>query len=223
MPKVGNSAKVVIVIPCHNEARHLKNLFKSIKNNCSLQIVLVDDGSTDETFMLASSLTPFVLRHQINLGKGAALRTGCDFAFHHLQADWVIMMDADEQHSAKDLQLFTEAISQNHGLILGVRSFRGMPYGAVIANKLSSFLLRVLYRQYIPDIPSGYKAISYSVYQQILWPGSGYEVEFEIARAVVHKKIPYQVVKIRTIYPKYVRGMTFLDGLKVFFKMFGIK
>lgn len=217
--------KVVLVIPSYNEALHIASLLKKIslftKNN--LSIIVVDDGSKDQTAELAESYAHFVLKHQINLGKGAALKTGCEFAFNFLKADFVIMMDADEQHAPNDLHKFIRRIEQGQQLILGVRSFDGMPKGPMLANKLTSLVLQFFYQRFIPDVPSGYKALSRRVYEQLEWSGSGYEVELEIAVQIATKGIAFSTVQIKTIYPNYIRGMTFLDGIKVFFKMFGVK
>jgi len=214
-----------IVIPAYNEDKHIDAFFRRLKAS-SFEVspsVLVNDGSVDTTVSVASKYTPYVLNHATNLGKGAALKTGCDFAFTHLKANYVIMMDSDEQHSPNDLLKFIDKIGEGHELILGVRSFNGMPTIPTYLNKFTSFMIQLLYGTYVPDVPSGYKAISRKMYDEIKWQATGYEVEVEIAQKIARKKIKFATVPIETIYPDYVRGMTLLDGVKVLLKLIGIK
>lgn len=219
------ASKIALVIPCHNESLHISSLLKKIQRVTKnmIPIIVVDDGSTDQTVEKASFHSEFVLHHQVNLGKGAALKTGCEFAFDYLEVDYIIMMDADEQHSPDDLYKFIDKIENNQQLVLGVRSFKGMPKGPVFVNRLTSLLLQVFYQKFIPDILSGYKSFGKSLYEEIRWQASGYEVEIEIAKIIGQQQIPFVTVPIRTIYPSYVRGMTFLDGIKVLFKIIGLK
>lgn len=216
--------KISIVIPCHNEARHLKKILLKLNQLKNIHaVIVVDDGSTDDTFTIAKKLTCYAFHHQFNLGKGSALKTGCVFAFEHLNSDYVILMDADEQHSVADLPLFLTKINRGKTLILGVRSFVGMPKQVAFFNKFISLLIALATGKYIPDIPSGYKAFDQSIYKQLKWQASGYEVELEMAWKIAHKKLQFSTVPIKTIYPNYVRGMSILDGIKAFFKIFGLR
>lgn len=217
--------KLAIVLPAYNEATSLDVLLSEIKFRFKKQIsiVVVDDGSSDETFNIASKYTDFVLKHMINLGKGAALRTGCEFAFSNLDVDYVIMMDADSQHVVGDISKFIEKINQDQNLIFGVRSFRGMPKSSAVANKITSILLKLFYGVYIPDILSGYKAFNKATYQSLKWKAIGYEVEIEIARIVAKKKIFFTTLPIKTVYLELTKGMSFIDAIKVWFNLFGLR
>lgn len=216
---------VFLIIPSYNESKHIGSVLVSIstiesfRNKC----IIVNDGSTDNTTEIAEGYTPYVLSHASNLGKGSALKTGCEYAFNHLRAEYVIMMDADEQHSVDDLPKFIKKIEEGYNLILGVRSFTGMPFLPTILNKLTSLFIKIIYGVNVPDIPSGYKAFSKKIYQELKWQANGYEVEVEIAQKIAQNKIPFTTVPIKTIYPDYIRGMTLLDGLKVLFKLIGFR
>ena len=72
-----------------------------------------------------------------------------------------------------------------------------------------------LYRRYIPDIPSGYKAMNKSAYKELVWNSAGYEVEMEIAVRVVQKKIKYTEIEIEAIYHDNDKGMTAIDALHI--------
>lgn len=216
--------RISIIIPCYNEARHLTKVLTQLNQvNKIDSVIVIDDGSTDETFTIAKKNATHALRHQFNLGKGSALKTGCVFAFDHLGSDYVILMDADEQHSVDDLPSFISEIHHKKSLILGVRSYKGMPKQVAFFNKFVSLLIALVTGKYIPDIPSGYKAFSHSAYKQLEWQASGYEVELEMAWKIAHKRLPFVKVPIETIYPNYVRGMSIIDGIKSFFKVFGVR
>jgi polyprenyl-phospho-N-acetylgalactosaminyl synthase len=217
---------IAIIIPCHNEQKHIVNLLKDVQlvaKKMKLTVVVIDDGSTDDSYLLAKKGADYVLHHTINLGKGAALQTGCEFVFTKLACTHVIMMDADEQHSPSDLPRFIVAIRQGHRLVLGVRSLAGMPRKARFANQLSTMLIKLITGVLVPDIPSGYKALSVEMYSKLHWQASGYDVELAMAWQIARQRLPFAIIPIQTIYPDYVRGMTALDGIKVVLRIIGMR
>lgn len=211
-------ANTWVIIPGYNEAKYLANVLKKtikITNN----LIYVDDGSSDKSAQIAKHYTADVLRHEINLGKGAALKTGCDYAFSKKNAAAVIFMDSDDQHEPADIHKFYHAF-KTHQMIFGERSLNHkMPLIRIIGNRLASVLILTLFGEYIPDIPSGYKGLSKKIYQQIKWSSADYAVELEIAAIVAKNKIPYLTVPIETIYHDLDRGMTFLDTIKMLSKI----
>lgn len=202
-------------MPGFNEEKYIKTILgktKAITKN----IVFVDDGSSDKTYQIACKQVKHTLKHKINLGKGAAMKTGCEYAFSELGASNVIMMDSDDQHDPKELSLFFKKIKNGDKLIFGIRKIdKTMPIFKRLANRALSYLLLILFGRFIPDIPSGYKAFSKTVYRQISWGASGYEVEAEIAARSARYKIPFSTVCISTIYHDMNKGMSFLDALKL--------
>lgn len=204
-----------VVMPGFNEEKYIKKVLAKTKK-ISKNVIFVDDGSSDKTYKLACSEIKNVLRHKINLGKGAALKTGCKYAFGELRATHVILMDSDDQHNPEELESFFEKIKQGEELIFGIRSIdKTMPIFKRLANKSLSWLLFLLFGKLIPDIPSGYKAFSKGVFDKINWGARGYEIEAEIAAKSAHYKIPFTTVCISTIYHDMNKGMSFLDALKL--------
>lgn len=205
----------VIVIPAYNEAGYIDAVLSAVKR-LGMRHVVVDDGSSDDTYALASRATTHVLRHDLNLGKGAALLTGCEYAFGEMDAQAVIFMDSDAQHDSNELPLFLHQLDEGADLVLGVRSFDNqMPLLKIMGNRFASFLVLVLFGQYIPDIPSGFKAMSRKGFRQVRWQSSDYRVELEIAINIARKKLPYATVPVTTIYNDYDRGFQFLDALQM--------
>src|SRR3989338_10186296 len=107
-----------VIIPAYNEQELIGKVIKGAKEY-SNNIIVVDDGSKDNTYENAKSSRVIVLKHTVNLGKGAALKTGCEYAFQN-GADKVIVMDADTQHDPKEIPKFLEAM-ENNDLVLGIR------------------------------------------------------------------------------------------------------
>ena len=98
------------VIPAYNEEKNIANIVKKTKKYVN-DVVVVDDGSKDKTKELGEKAGAVVLRHILNLGKGAALKTGCDYAFKR-GAEYVIALDADAQHNPYDIPRFIEKLKK---------------------------------------------------------------------------------------------------------------
>jgi glycosyltransferase involved in cell wall biosynthesis len=212
-----------IVIPAYNEAPYIERVLKKVQPFSS-NVIVVDDGSHDQTSAVAQPFAAYVLTHRLNLGKGAALKTGCQFAFETLNAAAIVMLDADDQHDPAELPLFFEQLKQGRSLILGVRDFdRSMPITKRAGNQLASKVIEWLFGTFVPDIPSGYKAFTRTMYEQLVWQVSDYAVELEIAISIAKKKLQFVVVPIKTIYHDTDKGMTMLDTLAMLKQIITIK
>ena len=175
---------IYIVIPTFNEESHIKNVLNDVAKH-KLPIIVVNDGSTDAT---ADILSPSAihnsqittLTHRVNLGKGAAMKTGVEAAFSQ-GADAVIFMDSDGQHKASDLPKFIKAsASGKYGIIFGSRVLtHGVPLVRFLGNKFASILISVLFGIYVSDLICGYRAITSKAYEKLKWESAGYVVETE--------------------------------------------
>lgn len=206
--------KTYILIPGFNERDYIPTVLQKVKK-IHTNIIFIDDGSEDGSAIAAKKHVQHVLRHETNLGKGAALKTGCEYAFHTLAADAVIFMDADDQHDPRFIPEFIEKL-QSYDVVFGVRRMSAnMPLVRFLGNKFASILLNFLYVGYIPDIPSGYKGMTKAGYDTVVWNSPGYEVETEIAMRVAKNKVHFSTVEIETIYHDTDKGMTALDALHI--------
>ena len=117
--------KISIIIPAFNEGERIEGVLKEVLNK-NYNVVAVDDGSIDKTYEVLSKLKVkskklIVLKHKVNLGKGAAMKTGAEYAFSH-GAEAVIFMDSDGQHKISDLSKFVVALDKDkYDLAIGIR------------------------------------------------------------------------------------------------------
>jgi len=108
----------VVIIPAYNESKYLLDVILKTKKFVD-NIIVVNDGSTDNTLEILDQIERItVLNHPINLGKGAALKTGCDYAFKN-DAKKIVVMDADGQHNPGRIIEFIEKLNQ-YDLILDI-------------------------------------------------------------------------------------------------------
>lgn len=211
--------KIFIIVPVFNESRFIGRFLDKLLVHTK-NVIVVDDGSHDSTCSIAKGRGVECLSHPLNLGKGEALKTGCDHAFKILKADAVIIMDGDDQHLVTDLRLFEHALKNGSQVVLGTRQVDAqMPLMRILGNKAISILINLLIGGYIADIPSGFKAFTKSAYKTLRWQSKGYEVETEIAIKILKNKLKYQEVPISTIYHDKDYGFNLFDAWRILIKI----
>jgi len=123
-----------VVIPAFNEGAVIFDVVRDVKQTCP-NVVLVDDGSADDTGMHAQRAGAVVVRHPINLGQGAALQTGIEFARRH-RARFIATFDADGQHDIHDVVAMVKILNERQlDVVLGSR-FIGKTVGMTLSRKL---------------------------------------------------------------------------------------
>lgn len=193
--------KICIIIPTHNESKEISGLVTEIKKQ-NLDILVVDDGSTDNTAQIASSAGATVLRNLANEGKGSCLRKGFDYALTH-GFDAVITMDGDGQHLPQDLQKFISLAGfSKSGILIGNRMLqtKNMPGIRIITNKFMSWLISLLSKQDIPDSQCGFRLIKRQVLEKMTLKTSKYEIETEILIKASRSGFKIESVPITTVY-----------------------
>ena len=205
------------VIPAYNEQKNIARVIKEAKNYVD-KIILVDDGSKDSTSRFGKKAGAIVLRHVVNLGKGAALKTGCDFAVKK-GAEYIIALDADAQHNPSDIPRFTEKLKK-YDIVFSYRNAsKKMPFVLRFGNKFISNIVRILYNVNLTDTQSGFRAFSKDAYKKIRWNAADYSMESEMISRVGKQKLKYVQIPIKTIYTDRYKGTTVLDGIKIVLNM----
>jgi len=206
--------KSIAIIPCFNEAENIHNVVKETHSFVD-EVIVVDDGSRDSTSAQASN-ADFVLRHEINLGKGAAMKTGVEAAKMR-NADILIFIDGDGQHSPSDIPRFLSTLDQRAcDIVVGMRKFnRNMPFLFKVGNHSLNALFTLLFGLKVEDTQSGFRAIRSSVINSILWSSNGYAVETEMLANAGKNGLRCVEIPIETKYLDTVKGTTVIDGIKI--------
>src|SRR3989344_8148116 len=125
--------KLIVIIPAYNEEKTIKEVIRSLKEKGYNDIIVLDDGSKDSTYELASKEKVKVYRHMINRGLGGALNTGITAALKE-GADFMITFDADGQHSVDDIPKMIEPLKNGYDVTIGNRINEKMPFVRKIGN-----------------------------------------------------------------------------------------
>lgn len=207
-----------VVIPAYNEEKHLREVIQNTKKYID-NIIVVDDGSKDNTSIIAKEEGVIILKNIINLGKGATLRTGCDYALKR-GANQIIVLDADAQHDPHKIPEFLENLENNNEIIFGYRKLsETMPFILRFGNWFISKTTKFLYNLDLYDTQCGYRAFTAEAYQKIRWDSSDYGMESEMITKVGKHKLRYAQVPLQTIYLDKYKGTTVFDGINIILKM----
>ncbi len=214
--------KTCILIPAYNEEKRIAAVVREVRDYCP-DVIVIDDGSPDDTDKVAAEAGATVLEHVHNQGKGAALQTGFDYARAH-GFDLAITMDADGQHAPSDIPAFLQAYERTHSPVLvGNRmgNVAGMPWLRRVVNRFMSDLLSRVMGQHVPDSQCGFR-----LYHRSAFPEGPYDAhsqrfaaESEILLRLALQGRKIGAVTIQTIYGDEKSKINpFTDTLR-FFRM----
>lgn len=215
--------RIAIIVPEYNEGQRAVNTINNILKFSKNLVIVVDDGSDDDSFELlekkfGKNNQVVLLKQLINLGKGAAMKTGIKMAKKR-KVEAVIFIDADGQHNPKHLVDFEKALETND-LVFGYRSM-GMEMPAIRkwGNIFSLNLIKTLFKINRSDLLCGYFGFNLKIYPKIKWSSGRYGVETEIAAKAGKNKIEFKEVKVDTIYIDKYKGVTIFDAFKILLKI----
>ena len=215
---------VWIIIAAYNEEHSVGHVIKELVSSGYKNVVVVDDGSQDRTSEIAKQYTKHVLRHVLNRGQGAALRTGIDFALSQ-DADLIVTFDADGQHRVEDLPVLIKPIKTGEvDATLGSRFLSpgsNVPFFRKILLKGGALIIWVLYGIRLTDSHNGLRALSRHAAEQIELTMDGMEHASELLSEIKKKKISYVEVPVVIRYTKYSmeHGQSSWNAVKIFYKM----
>ena len=193
------NSRVLALIPAYNEAGHVSEVV--VNTLAYLPVLVVDDGSTDDTAAQAGHAGATVLKQLPNQGKGAALQAGFGWALEY-GYEAVLTLDADGQHDPAEIPKFLRVYhTRQADLIIGKRNFGQMPPVRRLANWLGGLTYSWAVGQAIPDNQSGYRLISRRLMEAM--PTSveqGFEFEVEMITICVRRNFVLDWVSIQTIY-----------------------
>lgn len=192
-------SRILALIPAFNESAHIAEIIQRTKS--FLPVLVVDDGSSDNTSEIALAAGAEVLRQNPNQGKGAALQAGFRYALEN-KKNAVVTLDADGQHAPEEIPLFVaEFENKQSDLVIGYRNFQKMPLGRRISNTFGTWMFSCAIRQPIRDNQSGYRLLSARLMQSMLISReSGFEYEVEMIVRCIKQQMKLDWVPIQTIY-----------------------
>ena len=213
--------KAALVIPAYNEAAHISIVLEKAKKYIDI-IIVVDDGSKDQTWKILKCASGNVipLRHRVNLGKGAALKTGCEAA-RRLGAEIIVTIDADGQHPPEYIPAILDYMkSKNLDVVFSVRDGGDkMPIVRMLGNRVLNLMAHNLFNLRLRDIWCGFRAFKTSCLPKISWNKCDYSGEIQMALKVGQSKLAYGEYIIPTIYSDTAKGVSIVHGLKLLFQM----
>lgn len=174
--------KIAFLIPAYNEEKNINSVIQNLPAD-KKNIIVVDDGSNDKTSFIVKKMGVILIRHERNIGKGAAHKTGFNYAIKH-GYDYVITLDGDGQHIPQESKRFIKHLEKNRkqDIIVGTRAYslQNMPALRFFTNFMTSLVVSILAHNKIRDSQSGYRAISTKVLKKIKLTTSNYQAELEI-------------------------------------------
>ena len=198
-----NTLKCVVVIPTYNNAGTIARVLSDVAGY-SDNILVVNDGSTDDTANILSSFSNIrIITYKKNRGKGYALKQALKTAAQ-TGYDYAITIDADGQHFADDIPAFIDRIEQvPHSLLIGARNLTAdnMPSKNTFANKFSNFWYKVETGQALADTQSGYRLYPLRKLRDMRFVTRHYDFEVEIIVRAAWKGIHVENVPVKVYYP----------------------
>jgi glycosyltransferase involved in cell wall biosynthesis len=217
-----------VIIPAFNAEASIEELINRLSRSVSeARIVVVDDGSTDRTGEVAKSAGAFLLRHEKNRGKGAALQTGFDFTKGLSGIENIVTIDADLQHRPEDvLNFFLVQQQTDADIVVGSRERVGtkMPVHRILSNTITSAIVGLRTGVRIKDSQCGFRLLRREVIEKIRLESDGYEAETEFLIKAAQHGFKINFVPVRTIYGKERSYMTHwtttVNFIKVIFRKY---
>ncbi len=216
----------LVVIPAFNEEKSIKAVLKDLISHGYKNILVIDDGSSDKSGVIAKKNGAQVVRHIMNRGLGAGLGTGFAYAVGN-KVDLLITFDGDGQHEASDLKRLIAPIQNNTAdVVIGSRSkdFDKAPVTRKLANLMANLSTYALYGVWTTDSQSGLRAFSKKAVNSIRIKTDRMEVSSEFFKQIHQNRLRFKEVPIKAIYTDYSlsnskQGNIVFASVKIGYKM----
>lgn len=210
--------RISVVLPCRNEARNLESLLPKLKGLMrDAEILVVDDGSTDESAAVCRSHHVKVVSHPYGMGNGAAIKTGA----RHADGSILVFMDADGQHNPSDIPRLLEKLDEGYDMVVGARhttSQATLP--RKLANGFYNRLASLMTGYRIEDLTSGFRAVRARHFMRFLYLlPNGFSYPTTITMAFFRSALPVCYIPIEAAARPAYGGShirLFSDGVRFF-------
>ena len=218
---------VTVLIPAYKPETVLKDYVLELREKGFSDFVIVDDGGGERYAPVFASLRQIpgvtVLTHEVNRGKGEALKTGFTwYEENRKSSKGIVTADADGQHLASDVVKTAIEMLETGEIVLGSRDFTdpSVPKRSLSGNLISTFLMKRFYGETIPDTQTGLRAIPKRYAGDMCdVPGSRYDYEMNMLYMMARERIPCGAVGIETVYlndNKSSHFKPFLDSMRIY-------
>ena len=213
-------SKIAAVIPAYNEEKHVGDVARRTRQNLA-NVLVVDDGSADETAQRAREAGAEVIVHEQNRGKGETIKTGLR---HWLErdVDFVIILDADGQHRPEEIDRFAEsARTSDAKMFVGTRmnDVSSMPLVRRFVNRWMSGRISAVCGQKIPDTQCGFRMLHRQLIPELLGGAARFDYETEMLIIASRKGFRIDSVPISTVYSDEVSSIHPVRDTLRFFKL----
>ena len=221
--------KIIALIPAYEPEENMLDLLKNIKKDTDMDIVVVNDGSSDACKDIFSKAKEFakVLEHEVNKGKGRALKTGLNYINDNYRGEYIVVtMDADGQHTIEDALKICDLVKKSPDiLVLGKRFFgEDVPLRSRFGNAMTRLVYKIATGVKVYDTQTGLRAFSYKLVPLMLEiKGERYEYEINVLMECSKNNIEIKEIDIATIYINNNSGShfnVFKDSYRIYKEIF---
>ena len=217
--------RILVAMPAYNESKVISSTINAIKKEGFEHILVVDDCSTDDTYLQSKETGVNVISLPINRGAGGATNTIITYAKRN-DFDTLVLIDSDGQHEPKEIKkLLKELDTTQYDIVIGSRTIENnstMPLLKKIANLIGSLLTWVFFRVFVWDSQSGFKALNRKAIENITLTFDRYEFSSEILGECHKHNLRIKEIPIKTIYTVHSmskgHGQNIFNGFSMLFR-----
>lgn len=223
--KKNDNHLIYVIVPCYNEAEVLRQTILPLIEQ-QYKVVVVDDGSIDNSWESVQDLPVFYLKHLTNLGQGAALQTGMDFVLKE-GGKIAVHFDADGQHDAKNISDLVQPILDNeYDIVIGSRFLEhgeaiGLPFIRKIILQLGRIFNKIFTGFWFSDAHNGFRALGIEALKKIDLKENRMAYATEILQQIRKENLSIKEVPVSITYTKYSisKGQNNLNAINIFIDM----
>jgi glycosyltransferase involved in cell wall biosynthesis len=208
--------KICVLIPTYNESKAIGEIVSDVRKE-GFEVVVIDDGSSDDTAAIAKDSGAYVITHERNMGKGASIKNGFAYVLEK-GFDAAVIMDGDGQHDTRDIERFVKAAeSTGADLVIGNRMENpsNMPFIRRLTNRWMSGFISKLSGHVIPDTQCGFRLVRSGLIRKVRLLSAKYETESEILIKAARGDFKIHSIPIKSVYKGEVSAIhPVKDGIR---------